>query len=142
MAIASFAASAYALYFLPLPPVKVGIINTSELRDGGEKKGAGGYGFNTPAAPTPSTHARPSVPYVSDEVADALAKYIVPTNAGLCAILAFFEMWRGRSWSGSMGIGGGYLPGVVFGVVMWARRELRVMDMSELEKLKSGMKDT
>ena len=82
------------------------------------------------------------MPYVSDETADVLAKYIVPANAGVCAMLAVLELWRGRGWSEGVMVGGGYLPGFVLSVVLWARRELRVMDMSELEKLKIGAKDT
>jgi hypothetical protein len=35
-----------------------------------------------------------------------------------------------------MTVGGGYMPGLVFSVVMWARRELRVVDMGELERLR------
>ena len=71
-----------------------------------------------------------------------LAKYIVPANAGICVLLAILELLRGRSWSEGVAVGGGYLPGFVLSVVLWARRELRVMDMSELEKLKIGAKDT
>lgn len=78
------------------------------------------------------------MPYISDETADHLAKYIVPANAGIAILLALLELVRGRSWSEGVVVGGGYLPGVVLSVVLWARRELRVMDMSELEKLKIG----
>ncbi|KAF2833837.1 hypothetical protein CC86DRAFT_365628 [Ophiobolus disseminans] len=148
LAIASFLASAYALYFLPLPPVKVGIIHLSDLNDSGAKgkgKGkVGGYGFNMPTVPESPRQERQPVPWISDDVADQLAKYIVPVNAGIAVLLALLELVRGRSWSEGVMVGGGYLPGVVLSVVLWARRELRVMDMSELEKLKIGSsaKDT
>jgi hypothetical protein len=147
LAIASFGASAYALYFVPLPPVKVGIIHMSDVKDGGKGKngGVGGYGFNTPAAQDTPRHERPPVPYIPSDVADMLASYIVPANAAVCVLFTILELWRARSWSEGVGVGGGYLPGVVLGVVVWARRELRVMDMSELERLKiggAGTKDT
>lgn len=32
------------------------------------------------------------------------------------------------------------MPGFVLSVVMWARRELRVVDLGELERLKGGGK--
>ncbi|KAH7084984.1 hypothetical protein BKA63DRAFT_7323 [Paraphoma chrysanthemicola] len=146
VAIISFLASAYTLYFLPLPPVKIGIIHTEDLKKGPpsakKKKGAGGYGWKVPSTPEPSTQERKPVPFLSDELADLAAKYIVPANAAMCVILAVVELLRGRTWSEGIEIGGGYLPGFVMSVVLWLRRELRVMDMSELEKLKFGAKTT
>lgn len=146
LAIASFLASAYALYFLPLPPVKVGIISTEELKSGsagGRKRvGERGYGLNTFTTSTSSSRdgdaaqERRPVPWVSDDVAEVLAKYIVPANGAVCVVLAILELWQGRSWSEGIGVGGGFLPGFVLSVVMWARRELRVVDLGELEKLK------
>jgi hypothetical protein len=65
-----------------------------------------------------------------------LAEYIVAVNAALCGVLALMELWRGEEWGTGMVVGGGYLPGLVFVVVMWARRELRPMDLGELEKLR------
>jgi hypothetical protein len=143
IAITSFLASAYTLYFLPLPPVKVGIINTEDLKDRPTKK-KGGYGWNVPAAPDTATaaHERKPVPFVAEEVADLAATYIVPTNAAICVFLAMLELWRGRTWGEGIMVGGGYLPGFVMSVVLWLRRELRVMDMSELEKLKYRSKAT
>jgi hypothetical protein len=35
-----------------------------------------------------------------------------------------------------MAIGGGYVPGLILTVVLWARRELRVVDLGELERLR------
>jgi hypothetical protein len=51
-------------------------------------------------------------------------------------VLAVLELWQGRTWSEGVMVGGGYLPGFMLSVVLWARRELRVVDMGELEKLK------
>lgn len=82
------------------------------------------------------THERRPVPWISDEVAELLAKYIVPANGAVCVVLALLELWQGRSWGEGIGVGGGFLPGFVLSVVMWARRELRVVDLGELEKLK------
>lgn len=48
------------------------------------------------------------------------------------------ELYQGMTWSEGVVLGGGYLPGFVLGVVLWARRELRVVDLGELEKLKVG----
>jgi hypothetical protein len=91
IAITSFLASAYTLYFLPLPPVKINIINTSDLKS----KKAGGYGWNVPAqSDTPKSEQRP-VPYVSDEVAQLVGKYIVPGNGVVCVLLAMLESWLG-----------------------------------------------
>jgi len=75
-------------------------------------------------------------------MAEMLAKYMVPANAALCGILAFAELWKGREWSEGMGVGGGYLPGLIFAVVLFARRELRTMDLSELERLRDRQKGT
>jgi hypothetical protein len=136
IAITSFLTSAYTLYFLPLPPQKVGIINTSELKSGPavEGKGAGGYGWNTGGA---TIAQRRPVPYLSDEMTDVLAKYIVPANAGACMLLVLLEFFSSHEWSESLTIGGGFLPGFVLSVVLWARRELRVVDLGELEKFRS-----
>jgi hypothetical protein len=58
----------------------------------------------------------------------------VRLNAALCIGLAVHEVARGRAWSEGMVIGGGYVPGVVLGVIVWARRELRAIDLVELER--------
>lgn len=142
-AIASLLASAYALYFLPLPPVKVSVINASELQSSsGSIKGKSisrdAYGRKTS---TEMAERRP-VPYVPKEMADLLAKYIVPANGLLCVLLAIGELWQGRSWSEGMSIGGGYVPGLVMAVVMFARRELRTVDLGELERLRYRTKGT
>lgn len=78
-----------------------------------------------------------NVPWVSEEVQEVLARYIVPGNGAVCGLLAVAELFQGREWSEGMMIGGGYLPGLVLTVILWARRELRVVDMSELQQLRS-----
>lgn len=80
---------------------------------------------------------RVRIPWVADEVQELLERYIVPGNAVVCGVLAVLEMMRGREWREGMMVGGGYVAGLVLVVVLWARRELRGVDMSELE----GMKD-
>ena len=76
------------------------------------------------------------MPYLSEEAVELVARYIVPVNAALCAALALVEVWQGREWSEGVTIGGGYVPGVIMMVVMFARRELRTVDLGELEKLR------
>jgi hypothetical protein len=135
LAISSFLASAYTLYFLPLPPVKISILNSEDL-----KKGTGN-GWNVPTHAQPDTRReRTRVPGLSDEVTDLVAQWIVGVNGAICGIMAVLELWQGRTWSEGVMVGGGYLPGFVLSVVLWARRELRVVDMGELEKLKYGSK--
>ncbi|KAH6639626.1 hypothetical protein C7974DRAFT_135583 [Boeremia exigua] len=138
LALASLAASAYTLYFLPLPPRSAGIIvdgQTASGRGKGKGRSVGGYGLNT------STSARQTgrreVPGLSDEVQELLAQYCVPANGVLCALSVVLELVQGREWREGMMIGGGYLPGLVLTVVLWARRELRVLDLSELQQLRS-----
>lgn len=85
---------------------------------------------------------RRPVPYISNATADLVAEYIIAANGALCAVLAVVEMLQGRTWGEGMTVGGGYLPGLVFAVVMFARRELRAVDMSELERLRYQSKGT
>lgn len=80
------------------------------------------------------------MPWVSDGVADLLAQYVVLVNGILCGGLAVVELFQGRTWAEGMAVGGGYLPGLVMMVVMFARRELRAVDMSELDRLRYGGK--
>lgn len=83
---------------------------------------------------------RRHVPYVSEGVANVLAEWVVVGNGVLCGVLAVVEVFRGRAWGEGMAVGGGYLPGLVMMVVMFARRELRAVDMSELDRLRGGGK--
>ena len=130
--------SAYILCFLPLPPRSVGIIVDGQ-KVGGKAKGKGrigGYGLNTRGLNERQFEWR-EAPWLSDEVQESLARYAVPGNGVVCGLLALLELIQGREWREGMMIGGGYLPGLVLTVILWARRELRVVDMSELEKLRS-----
>jgi hypothetical protein len=120
-----------------LPPQKVGIINANELKSGvgQKKKKIRGYGLNTGGESAMKAERRP-VPGLSEEVTEVLAKYIVPANTGVCMMLVVLEFFSGHEWSESLTIGGGFLPGFILGVVLWARMELRVVDLGELEKLR------
>lgn len=80
---------------------------------------------------------RKEVPWLSDEVQETLARYVVPANGAVCGLLAVLELVKGREWREGMMVGGGYLPGLVLTVVLWARRELRAVDLSELRQLRS-----
>lgn len=96
------------------------------------------YGLHTPAMG--SRHeSRKEVPWLSDEAQGVFARYIVPGNGVVCGILAVGEMISGGEWREGMMVGGGYLPGLVLTVVLWARRELRVVDMSELQELRGRL---
>ncbi|KZM25057.1 uncharacterized protein EKO05_0007569 [Ascochyta rabiei] len=122
LALASLAASAYTLYVLPLAPTSpVIIVDGREVASGRGKAGV----------------ERKQVPWLSDEAQEVLAQYIVPANGAVCGLLAVAEVVQGRAWSEGMMVGGGYLPGLVLTVVLWARRELRVVDMSALQQLAS-----
>ncbi|KAF1926029.1 uncharacterized protein M421DRAFT_94172 [Didymella exigua CBS 183.55] len=135
LALASLAASAYTLYYLPLPPRSVGIIVDGQRVGKRNEKATGRCRLN--AAASSARGERVEVPWLSSEVQGILARYIVPGNGAVCSILAVAELVQRREWREGMMIGGGYLPGLVLTVVLWARRELRVVDMSELQQLRS-----
>lgn len=135
LAITSFTASAYTLYFLPLPPQSAGIIIDGLKATKGKRRSKGGYGLSTHTSSLQQDE-RKQVPWLSDEIQELLAQYIVLGNGVICGLLALAESVQGREWREGMMIGGGYLPGLVLTVVLWARRELRVVDMSELHQLK------
>ncbi|CAI6338389.1 unnamed protein product [Periconia digitata] len=139
--LASLLFSAYALYFLPLPPIRVSVHDSSEIgkkgaaSDKGKSISRGADGSKTGG---PARARRDAVPFISEEVAVLLEKYIVPVNAAICVFLGLIELGKGQTWGEGMLIGGGYVPGFVLAVVMFARRELRVVDLGELEKLRYG----
>jgi hypothetical protein len=148
IAIASLLATAYTLYFLPLPPTQMEPIDgvdvtpsTLQQPSKGKRQGkkpVGGYGIynKTPSweQPTEKSVRRP-VPYISTETADQIGDYIVPINRAVCGLLALYEVWQARSWSEGLMVGGGFLPGVICMVILWARTELRIIDMDALEKM-------
>ncbi|CAO2658647.1 Nn.00g063700.m01.CDS01 [Neocucurbitaria sp. VM-36] len=140
LAIASLLASAYTLYFLPLPPVEPDMHdNTSDPKKKRTAESTRAYGSKV--APWEKQAVKPGrrpVPYVSDEVADGLAEYIVMVNRAVCGALALVELWQGRGWSEGLMVGGGYLPGLICMIVLYARTELRIIDMDELERLRAG----
>jgi hypothetical protein len=104
------------------------------------KKNMAGYGLNTTGKtptwekPTEKSMRRP-VPYISEQTADVVGDYIVMVNRALCGLLALYEVWLSRNWSEGFTIGGGFLPGVICMVILWARTELRIIDMNALEKM-------
>ncbi|KAG9199860.1 hypothetical protein G6514_007858 [Epicoccum nigrum] len=122
LALVSLAASAYALYYLPLPP-----LNTLSDR---QAPGGG----RAPSSRTNEQAERREVPWLSDQSQALLARYLIPANGVMCGVLALLELLRGREWREGMMVGGGYLPGLVLSVVLWARRELRGVDMSGLQE--------
>jgi hypothetical protein len=80
---------------------------------------------------------RRDVVWLEEGVQEVLARYIVPVNGVVCGVLAVVELVKGREWREGMMVGGGYVPGLVLTVVLWARRELRAVDLSPLEELRS-----
>ncbi|KAH7401643.1 hypothetical protein BKA66DRAFT_451118 [Pyrenochaeta sp. MPI-SDFR-AT-0127] len=139
LAIASLLASAYTLYFLPLPPQEVKV--TDSKNTGGTIKGkpANTFTRGTKVAPWEQQAAKPGrrpVPYISTELADLLAENIVVANRAVGGVLALYELWQGGEWSEGFMVGGGYLPLLICMIVLWARTELRIIDMDTLKKLK------
>ncbi|EUC50035.1 hypothetical protein COCMIDRAFT_32606 [Bipolaris oryzae ATCC 44560] len=136
-AIASFLASAYILYFLPLPPNKGAIIDdaASARKTKNNKPRIGIYDKTPSWEKTTEKSVRRPVPYISETTADAIAENIITVNRALCGILALSEVWVERDWSQGFMVGGGFLPGLICFVVLWARTELRIIDMDALEEL-------
>ncbi|OCK83627.1 hypothetical protein K432DRAFT_423215 [Lepidopterella palustris CBS 459.81] len=117
LAIASLATTAYILYYIPLPPAST----PNQSR--------------TAAANGAGARARPAHLDITTDSEWLVKKYIVPVNAVLCAILAVQEWVNGRGWRVGMA-GGGYVPAFVFLVILFARTQLRPVDISELERLR------
>ncbi|KAJ4365154.1 hypothetical protein N0V83_008772 [Neocucurbitaria cava] len=138
VAIASLLATAYTLYFLPLPPVEPELDDPQKNNGKGKGKAKMGASNVPPWEKQAAKSGRRTVPYLSDEVADLLAEYVVTVNRAVCGALALFELWQGRAWSEGVMIGGGYLPGLICMIILYARTELRIIDMDELERLKAG----
>ncbi|KAF2652484.1 hypothetical protein K491DRAFT_695564 [Lophiostoma macrostomum CBS 122681] len=145
LAAASLASSAYTLWFLPLPASSVPTTTTTSSSNNNNSSNSRTRNPRNPQANTispsqslfaaPASSARP-IPYIPPATADAIRAYIIPTNIILCIAMAVVELWARRPWSEGVTVGGGYLPGLVLGVVVWARRELRVVDLGELERLR------
>jgi hypothetical protein len=137
-AVVSLLCSAYILYFLPLPPVTPSISpdSASHGTSKGKSISRDASGRRSDQAAIFSSPQSRHVPYLTDEATEVLRKYSIPANAALCAILAVVEMARGRTWGEGMTIGGGYIPGFVLVFILWARRELRAVDLGELERLR------
>lgn len=128
VAIASLLATAYTLYFLPLPPTEMEAIHdhsTLSLRPSPRNSAW--------EKPSEKPGRRP-VPFVSPEVAELLAGYIVTVNRAMCGFLALYEVWLGGEWIQGLMIGGGFLPGVICMVILYARTELRIIDVEQLRR--------
>ncbi|KAL6703229.1 hypothetical protein ACN47E_010091 [Coniothyrium glycines] len=155
VAIASLLASAYTLYFLPLPPQDMEPLPgaqggsshmtskstaTGKANAVGGGRGGGGYGHQVPPwEKTPEKPGRRPVPYVAPSTADLLAEHLVTVNRAVCGVLALLELWRGTAYSEALMVGGGFLPGVICLVILYARTELRIISMDELERLQGGV---
>ncbi|KAF2809547.1 uncharacterized protein BDZ99DRAFT_571345 [Mytilinidion resinicola] len=112
--ITSLLAAAYILYYLPLPPAS-----------------------SAPKPPrqrnqNPNPHAHLDI---EGESESPLRRYIVYLNGTLVVVLALRELSSGRGWREGMA-GGGYVPGFVYGVVLFARTQLRAVDVGVLEGLR------
>ncbi|ORY03943.1 hypothetical protein BCR34DRAFT_492009 [Clohesyomyces aquaticus] len=138
--IASLLATAYTLYFLPLPPVRIGITTTTgSTTSKGKSIARDTHGRPTETPASTDNDTRP-LPYLTPEQSALVRRYLIPANALLCAIFALYELSQGRAWSEGMMIGGGYVPGFIFAVILVARRELRTFDLGELEGLRYRFK--
>jgi len=140
LSIVSLLATAYALYYMPLPPVAADTTPTAAHPASSQKGKAilrDISGHRTTADLTHSTVASsPLSTYVSSEYMSLLHQYIIPMNGAICILLALYELYLNRSWREGMQIGGGYVPSFILGAIIVARRELRVVDLGGLERLR------
>lgn len=123
-AISSLVATAYTLYYIPLPPASA----SSTLPSKGSGKAA--------ARDFEGRKAWLDITGGGGEDDGPVKKYIVPLNLALCVVLALQELVARRGWREGMMVGGGYVPGFVFAVIMFARNELRRVDLGDLERLR------
>ncbi|CBX91947.1 hypothetical protein LEMA_P046530.1 [Plenodomus lingam JN3] len=132
--IASLLASAYTLYYLPLAPTAMQPID----------------GAPVPAAPTSrippwertgETPGRRPVPWLSASTADFLAQWLVVGNRALCGVLALYDVFLGTAWADRLAVGGGFLPGLVCMLILWARTELRIIDVEQLRAWERGLNE-
>ncbi|KAF2466988.1 uncharacterized protein BDR25DRAFT_235860 [Lindgomyces ingoldianus] len=131
-------ATAYILYFLPLPPVSAAANPDPTLAPSSSTLGKGkSISRNSAGHKAFLDLTEPSdLPYLSADQAALVRKFLIPVTGATCLLLAVYEMCHGRTWSDGMTIGGGYVPGFILSVVLWARRELRELDLGELERLR------
>ncbi|KAF2266705.1 hypothetical protein CC78DRAFT_614881 [Lojkania enalia] len=145
-AITSLLASAYALYFLRLPPTTSSSNLETNVRRTAKGRGKApvprSYAFPPSSSTSGITYTEDPLPYLSDKTSDLVRKYLIPVNGAICIFLMLHELWQGREWQQGMMIGGGYVPGFILSVILWARRELRVLDLGELERLRYRTKAT
>ncbi|KAI8934087.1 hypothetical protein NX059_008849 [Plenodomus lindquistii] len=131
VSIASLLATAYTLYFLPLAPTEMEPINGQPVPSVSTTRPT----RQPPPWEKPDEKpGRRPVPFVSTEVADFLAQWIVIVNRAVCGLLALSEVWKAGDWMQGLGIGGGFLPGIICLVILYARTELRIIDMDQLNR--------
>ncbi|KAH9876329.1 hypothetical protein J1614_004208 [Plenodomus biglobosus] len=135
ISIASLLATAYTLYFLPLAPTEMEPINGQPVPSAPSRPAR-----RTPPWEKPGEKPgqRP-VPWISSELADFLAQWIVLVNRAVCGIFALYEVWLGSEWMQRFSIGGGFLPLVICMVILYARTELRIIDVEQLRVWQQSM---
>lgn len=133
---------------MPLPPVTASAQTTKEGKENKRRRGRGYAGWKGKGIARDKEGRRKSdaavsqdgdlvnLPFLDADQAELVRRYIVPVNGAICVILALWEFWQRRSWSEGVIVGGGFAPGLVLGVILYARKELRVLDLGELEGLR------
>ncbi|KAF2846345.1 hypothetical protein T440DRAFT_558311 [Plenodomus tracheiphilus IPT5] len=133
VSIASLLASAYTLYFLPLPPTEIMQPINGQPVPSAHTSAPTRLSRRPPPWEKPGEKpGRRPVPFISTATADLLAEWIVLVNRAVCGVLALWEVWKAGSWVEGLGVGGGFLPGLVCLVILWARTELRIIDVEQL----------